>query len=110
MLGAFAGMASEATQEVFDCLNALARANGKTLRYGYVLPFLRFPPLSGAPVEFPSYAIGTEKYSAPSLAVAGMIEKGDGRERGHRASVGWLGRVLCPSVLGAQGDRGVGGR
>ena len=48
----------------------------KTLRYGYVLPFLRYPPLSGAPVEFPSYAIGTEKYSALSLAVAGMIEKG----------------------------------
>ena len=36
----------------------------KTLRYGYVLPFLRDPPLSGSPVEFPSYMAGSERHLA----------------------------------------------
>ena len=37
VLGAFAGMASEATQEVFDCLNALARANADIMQPSEIL-------------------------------------------------------------------------
>lgn len=48
----------------------------KTLRYGYVLPFLKDPPLSGSPVEFPSYKVGSERHLALEVAVEEMLRKG----------------------------------
>ena len=48
----------------------------KTLRYGYVLPFLRDPPLSGFPVAFPSYGLGTERHIALGQAVSELLAKG----------------------------------
>ena len=48
----------------------------KTLSYGYVLPFIRDPPLSTSPVEFPAYKAGTVRHVALGLAVAEMVKKG----------------------------------
>lgn len=36
----------------------------KTLRYGYVLPFLRDLLLLGSPVELPPYKVGSERHIA----------------------------------------------
>ena len=47
----------------------------KTLRYGYVLPFLREPPLSSSPLEFPTYKVGSERFLALDLAVKDLLRK-----------------------------------
>ena len=48
----------------------------KTLSYGYILPFIRNPPLSTSPVEFPAYKARMVRHVAFGLAVAEMVEKG----------------------------------
>ena len=47
----------------------------KTLRYGYVLPFLRPPPLSARPIEFVSYAVGSDRQLALDMVVEDMLGK-----------------------------------
>lgn len=50
----------------------------KTLHYGYVLPFIRDPPLLTPSVELSAYKAGTEWHIMLRLAVAEMVEKLDG--------------------------------
>ncbi|MPC60445.1 hypothetical protein E2C01_054490 [Portunus trituberculatus] len=52
----------------------------KTLRYGYVLPFLRPPPLSGGPIE---------------SGVLGLSSTRHVSQRGYRACGGQARRLLC---------------
>ena len=47
----------------------------KTLRYGYVLPFLRPPPLSAKPIEFQTYAEGSPRHVALDVEVQNMLGK-----------------------------------
>ena len=47
----------------------------KTLRYGYVLPFLRPPPLSARPIEFVSYVVGSDRQLALDMIVEDMLGK-----------------------------------
>ena len=76
----------------------------KTLRYGYVLPFLRDPPLSESPVEFPSYMAGSERHLALCVAVEEMLQKGAIEPVLH-PHAGFYSRVfLVPKMTGA-GDR-----